>query len=263
MGGDVILVGRSKDKCESTVQWLKLQLSSAGIDSDVPSKISYLVADLSSQQSIRDLAKQYSSEHKKLNILVNNAGVFAPKRTLTKDGIELTFAVNHLAPFLLTNLLLDNIIESSPSRIITTSSVAHRGAHIDFADLQFEDRPYRGISAYSQSKLANILFTKELARRLESRGVTANCYHPGAVRTNLVAGDRSPWYYRLVWKLGSPFFLSPAKGAETAIYLASEPGLNKTGKYFVKKKEARNSPHGDDMQAAKTLWEISAKLTGL
>jgi NAD(P)-dependent dehydrogenase (short-subunit alcohol dehydrogenase family) len=163
-------------------------------------------------------------------------------------------------------LLLDKIIAGKPSRIITTSSVAHRSAKIDFADLQFKDKPYRGITAYSQSKLANILFTKELARRLEGsdNGVTANSFHPGAVRTTLVAGDSNPWYYKMVWKLGSPFFLSPGKGADTAIYLASEPGAaNVSGKYFVKRKQVKNSPSADDMQAAKRLWVISEKLTGL
>src|SRR5581483_5582937 len=263
MGAEVTLVGRSKDKCESTLRWLKSKLTSVGIDDSASKRISYLVADLSSQRSIRQLAKQYSNGHEKLDVLVNNAGIFASKRTVTEDGIELTFAVNHLAPFLLTNLLLDNIVAGRPSRIITTSSVAHRGAKIDFGHLQFEDKPYRGIAAYSQSKLANILFTKELARRLEGSGVTANCFHPGAVRTNLVGGDSSPWYYKLVWKLGSPFFLSPAKGADTAIYLASEPRLEKTGKYFVKRRQVQNSPQGDEMQVAKRLWDISVKLTGL
>jgi NAD(P)-dependent dehydrogenase (short-subunit alcohol dehydrogenase family) len=258
MGANVVLVGRNRAKCESTLQQIKSSTNPAKAGNG----ISYLVGDLSSQASIRQLAKDYLSSHERLDVLVNNAGVFVANRTTTIDGIELTFAVNHLAPFLLTNLLLDRIRASSPSRIITTSSVAHMGAQIDFDDIQFNRRSYSGIGAYGQSKLANILFTKELARRLEGTDVTANCFHPGAVRTNLVK-ENSPWYYRLVWKLAGSFFLSPAKGADSAIYLASSADVKGvTGKYFAKRRQVQNGPQANNQEGARRLWSISEKLTG-
>ncbi|HEX6562128.1 MAG TPA: SDR family NAD(P)-dependent oxidoreductase, partial [Nitrososphaera sp.] len=173
--------------------------------------------------------------------------------------IERTFAVNHLAPFLLTNLLLDRLKAGAPSRIVTTSSIAHRGAKMDFADLQMS-KSYGSIRAYGQSKLANILFTRELARRLQGTGVTANCFHPGAVRTNLVRGSG----YGLVWGAASVFFTSPEKGADTAVYLASSREVEGvSGEYFVKRKQARASDPAYDSDAAERLWEASEKLTGL
>jgi NAD(P)-dependent dehydrogenase (short-subunit alcohol dehydrogenase family) len=183
---------------------------------------------------------------------------------MTVDSIEYTFALNHLAPFLLTNLLIDRIKASGSgqSRIITTSSVAHKGAHIDFDDIQFERRRYNGLRAYGQSKLANILFTKELARRLGQDGVIANCFHPGGVRTNLAGGN--PWYYRLIWTLASPFLISAEQGADTGIYLASSSDLNGvTGKYFVKRHETNPSDDANDQKAAQKLWQISENLTGM
>ncbi|HXV46213.1 MAG TPA: SDR family oxidoreductase [Nitrososphaera sp.] len=248
MGATVVLVGRSKTKCESALREI--------------GGSSYLVADLSSQASVRQLAREFSESHRRLDILVNNAGVFLAKRTTTVDGIEYTLAVNHLAPFLLTNLLMDVIRASSAARIITTSSVAHRGARIDFDDIQFENRSYSGIKAYAQSKLANILFTKELAARLEGTGVAANCFHPGAVRTNLLQGN--PWHYRLVWNAAGSFFLTPEKGADTGIYLASSPDVEGiSGKYFVKREVAEPSAEAQDMQSAVRLWKISEELTSV
>ncbi|HKG70386.1 MAG TPA: SDR family NAD(P)-dependent oxidoreductase, partial [Nitrososphaeraceae archaeon] len=199
--------------------------------------------------------------YESLEILLNNAGVFLSRRLTTVDGIEYTLAVNHLAPFLLTNLLFERIKASNPSRIITTSSVAHRGAHINFNDLQFERRRYNGVEAYRQSKLANILFTKELARRSRASGVSSNCFHPGGVRTNLV--QNSPWYYRLMWAIISPFLVSPKKGADTAVYLASSPKLDDiSGKYFVNRKPIGLSDLADDEDTAARLWRISEELTG-
>ena len=251
MGADVILVGRSREKCESAAQEIRARTNN---------DVSYFVADLSSQASIRQLAKEFSNAHQRLDVLVNNAGVFMAKREVTVDGIEKTFAVNHLAPFLLTNLLIDKIKASSPARIVTTSSIAHRGAQIDFDDVQFEKRSYSGIRAYSQSKLANILFTKELARRLEGAGVTANCFHPGAVRTGLL--QESPWYYQAAWAAGGMFFLSPDKGADTGVYLASSPEVEGvTGGYFVKRKETKPSAEAESKEAAARLWDLSASYT--
>jgi NAD(P)-dependent dehydrogenase (short-subunit alcohol dehydrogenase family) len=234
----------------------------AKINGGIGNKLSFLIADLSSKTSIHQLAKEYANDHQRLDVLVNNAGVFLAKRTTTTDGIEYTFAVNHLAPFLLTNLLIDILKASSPSRIITTSSIAHKGARIDFDDIEFEKRPYSGIKAYGQSKLANILFTKELARRLEGSGVTANCFHPGAVRTNLL--HHNPWYYQLIWTAAGVFFLSPEKGADTAIYLASSQHVEGiTGEYFGKRKQVESSTEANDEKVAARLWKISEKLTGV
>ena len=254
----VIIVGRDKVKCESTLEEIRKNVST-DIDKN---RISYLVADLSSQASIHQLANKFLASHESLDVLVNNAGVFLPRRLTTVDGIEYTFAVNHLAPFLLTNLLFKKIKARTPSRIITTSSVAHRGANINFDDLQFERRHYNGFKAYRQSKLANILFTKELSRRSRGSGVTTNCFHPGGVRTNLV--QSGPWYYRLVWTIVSPFLISPERGADTAIYLASSSEVEgKSGKYFAKRKEVKVSGMANDQDAAVRLWRLSEELTGI
>lgn len=252
MGATVVLAGRSREKCEAAVQ----EIAARGVPA---SQLSYFVADLSSQESVRQLAKEFIDNYDRLHVLVNNAGVFVQKRELTADGIERTFAVNHLAPFLLTNLLLDRLKAGAPSRIVTTSSIAHRGAKMDFADLQMS-KSYGSIRAYGQSKLANILFTRELARRLQGTGVTANCFHPGAVRTNLVRGSG----YGLVWGAASVFFTSPEKGADTAVYLASSREVEGvSGEYFVKRKQARASDPAYDSDAAERLWEASEKLTCL
>ena len=259
MGATVVMLGRCGERCEIVLQEIEAKSNRA----NGSGRISYLVADLSSQTSIRQLAKEYSNAHQRLDVLINNAGVFLGKRIRTIDGMEYTFAVNHLAPYLLTNLLIALLKASSPSRIITTTSIAHRGARIDFDDIQFDNRTYNGIRAYGQSKLANILFTKELARRLEGTGVTANCFHPGAVRTNLVQGT-SPWYYRLIWTAAGSFFLSPERGADTAIYLASSPDVEGiSGKYFAKRKQVKPSYEADDIDAALRLWNVSEKLTGM
>jgi len=255
MGATVVIVGRSREKTESTVSEIK---SKTGRSNGVSS----LAADLSSQSSIRQLAKDYVVAHSKLDVLVNNAGIFSSKRITTIDGIESTFAVNHLAPFLLTGLLIDIIKASAPARIITTSSVAHKGVHIDFDDIQFERKSYRGFTAYSQSKLANILFTKELARRLERTGVTANCFHPGVVRTHLIEGS-NPWQYKLVSSTAGLFFLTPEKGAETGVYLASSPEVEGvTGKYFAKRRQEEPSADANDMNGAARLWDLSEQLSG-
>lgn len=253
MGARVVLVGRSREKCEAAVQ--EIITAARGVSAGL---LSYLVADLSSQESVRRLAKEFAGSHDRLHVLVNNAGVFVSKRELTADGIECTLAVNHLAPFLLTSLLLGRLKAGAPSRIVTTSSVAHRRVTIDFDDLQM-NKNYSGIRAYGQSKLANILFTRELARRLQGTGVTANCFHPGAVRTNLVRGSA----YGLVWGAASVFFTSPQKGADTAIYLASSSEVEGvSGEYFVKRKQVRASDAAYDDNAAERLWRASEQLTG-
>lgn len=257
MKANVILVGRNKEKCQATMEEI---CRKASIATD-KGRISYLLADLSSQASIHQLANEFLDGYGSLDILINNAGVFLSRRFTTVDNIEYTFAVNHLAPFLLTNLLFEKMKASSPSRVITTSSVAHKGAYINFDNLQFErGRRYKGIEAYRQSKLANILFTKELARRSRGSGVTSNCFHPGGVRTNLV--QNNPWYYRLIWAIINPFLVSPKKGSDTAIYLASSPEVAEiSGEYFVNRKPVRLFGLADDHNTAARLWKISEELT--
>jgi NAD(P)-dependent dehydrogenase (short-subunit alcohol dehydrogenase family) len=258
MNAKVVLVGRDECRCEETVR--EIMRNAAGISDTNNDLISYMLADLSSQASIRKLGEEFLATHGTLNVLVNNAGVFLPRRTTTVDGIEYTFAVNHLAPFLLTNLLLERIMSTTSSRIIITSSVAHKGAHIDFEDVQFERRRYNGLKAYAQSKLANILFTKELSRRSEGTGVTSNCFHPGGVRTKLVR--TGPWYYRIIWTMIGAFLVTPQRGADTAVYLASSSEVKKiSGKYFEKRKQASLSKAADDSEAAIRLWKLSEELT--
>ncbi len=254
LGASVVLVGRNKSRCEKATEEIAQRV--AGNESSV----SYLLADFSSQSSIRSMAQDFRDRHHRLDILVNNAGIFRARHEMTRDGVEHTFAVNHLAPFLLTSLLLDLLMASDKSRIVTTSSIGHRGARIDFSDLHFTSKRYSGIKAYGQSKLANILFTRELARRLKGSSVTANCFHPGGVRTNLAEGN--PWYYRLIWYIVTPFLINAEKGADTGIYLATSPDLNGTsGKYFVKRKEMVPSSQARDDDVAHRLWSVSEELT--
>ncbi len=258
MDAKVVVVGRNKSSCEETVQEIRRGILPYLHTNNNP--ISYMLADLSSQASIRRLSQEFLATHSSLDVLVNNAGVFLPKRATTVDGIEYTFAVNHLAPFLLTNLLFERLMASTPSRIITTSSVAYKGAHINFDDIQFEERRYNGLKAYAQSKLANILFTKELSRRSEGTGVTSNCFHPGGVRTKLVR--TGPWYYRIIWTMIGAFLVTPQRGADTAVYLASSSEVKKiSGKYFEKRKQASLSKAADDSEAAIRLWKLSEELT--
>lgn len=247
LGATVVLVGRDRAKCESAMQY-------------VSGSSSYLIADLSSQAEVRRLAEEFLQKYSGLHVLVNNAGVFMADRNTTVDGIEYTFAVNHLAPFLLTNLLFERLKASAPARVVTTSSVAHRGARIDFDDVEFKRRSYGGIKAYNQSKLANILFTRELARRLAGTKVDANCFHPGGVRTSLMEGN--PARYRAVWAAASPFLLSAEKGADTGIYLASSPEVEGiTGKYFVKRKQEKPSDAALVDEDAARLWKLSEQMT--
>jgi NAD(P)-dependent dehydrogenase (short-subunit alcohol dehydrogenase family) len=220
-----------------------------------------VAADLSSQTEIRRAAAEIRERHPAVHVLINNAGVFTRRRQLTVDGLEQQFAINHLAYFLFTNLLLDGLRAGAPSRIINVSSGAHSGSHLDFADLQGE-RSYDGNRAYSQSKLANILFTYELARRLRGTGVTANCLHPGVIATRLLAdymgvpaaGDA----------LARTFGAKPEKGAETIVYLASSQEVEGvTGKYFVNKRPVTSSRESNDEAAARRLWDVSERLTGI
>ncbi len=217
-----------------------------------------MLCDLSSQADIRRFADEFKATHDRLDVLINNAGLYLRKRETTVAGIEMTFAVNHLAYFLLTNLLLDLLKRSAPSRIVNVSSDAHKHGHINFDDLQGE-RGYSGVKAYCHSKLANVLFTRELAGRLAGTNVTANCLHPGAVATSIFRALPKP--IEAIIKL---LTTSPEKGAQTSIYLAGSPDVEGvTGKYFVRSAEARTSAEAQDDEVAARLWAESARLTGL
>ena len=222
-----------------------------------------VVGDLSSLAAVRKLATEVAAQYPRLDVLVNNAGTGTWRRQTTGDGYERTFAINHLAPFLLTNLLLERLKAGKAARVVTVSSMAHRGAKLDFDDLNWEKRKFSGLGAYGASKLANILFTVELASRLAGSGVTANCLHPGVVATNIFTafGGRTGKVFTVLLR---PFMLSPADGAKTSIYLASSPEVaNVTGKFFDKCREVPPTPAAQDAAAAKRLWDVSAKLTGL
>jgi NAD(P)-dependent dehydrogenase (short-subunit alcohol dehydrogenase family) len=254
LGATVVILGRNPEKSAATAAQVNQACKNPNTDC--------LLADLSSQTAIRRMAQQFKERYQRLDVLVNNAGAVFMQRQESIDGIEMTFALNHLGYFLLTNLLLDVLKASTPARIVNTSSELHRKAHLDFSDLQ-NARKYRGMDAYHQSKLANVLFTYELARRLEGTGVTANAFSPGLVATNLGMNNRglSPLMKRLVDRL---IGISPEEGAQTGVYLATSPQVaGVTGKYFVKQETVPSSPETYDEAVAARLWEASAELTGL
>ena len=252
LGATVVLIARRRE------DGLKVSREISEKSGTTPDVVS---SDLSSQASIRHAAQELGERHPRLHVLINNAGIITRQRELTVDGLEMQFAVNHLAYFLLTNLLLDHLRAGAPSRIINVSSGAHEGATLDFNDLQGE-RGYSATRAYSQSKLANILFTYELARRLAGTGVTANCLHPGVIGTKLLAD------YMGVpvagGALARTFGAKPEDGAATSIYLATSPEIEAvTGKYFQRKQPQRSSRESYDEAAARRLWEVSERLTGV
>jgi NAD(P)-dependent dehydrogenase (short-subunit alcohol dehydrogenase family) len=224
--------------------------------------VALVVADLSSQSEVRRLAGEVNGKHGKLHVLVNNAAVITPRRATTVDGLEMQFAVNHLAPFLLTHLLLDVLKASGPARVVNVSSQAERMGVVDFDDLGRERRPYERLDAYNQSKLANILFTIELARRLGGTGVTANSLHPGVIGTSLlVAYEGRPSLLKFMTYRGRP---TPREGAATSLFVATSPAIEGvTGKYFRESAESRPSPNAQDAAVAARLWEVSEKLTGI
>ena len=252
-GATVIMVCRDRDRGEAARLDIVAQSRNDSID--------LMLADLSSQSAIRNLADQFRQKYDGLHVLLNNAGSLMSRRTTTEDGFETTFAVNHLGYFLLTLSLIDILKASAPSRIVNVSSSTHRMGTIRFDDLQLENG-YRGYRAYSQSKLANVLFTYELARRLEGTSVAVNCLHPGTVRTNLFKGVSGPVGAYL--NLLKPLMKSTNRGAETAVYLACSPEVEGvTGKYFINKKPAKSSSRSHDEAIAQRLWEVSCQLTGL
>jgi len=255
MGATVVMVCRDRARGEEARSEITTKSRNNAVD--------LLLADLSSQQSIRQLVENFQQHYTHLHVLINNAGAAFPgRRRETADGLEMTFAVNYLAPFLLTNLLLDVLKASAPARIVNVSSASHKSGYIQMDDLQGE-KHNRSMRAYPQSKLAIVLFTYELARRLQGTGVTANCLDPGFVATNIgQTGASLP--VRLLIKLIGSFGTSPEKGAKTSIYLASSPEVEGvTGKYFVKSLPKRSAAISYDESLQRQLWEQSAKLVNL
>jgi retinol dehydrogenase-14 len=243
-GATVLLHGRSKERGQQALEAIRAASGNTRLD--------VFIADLSSQNQVRRLAAEVRARYEHVHVLINNAGTYVPQRELTEDGLEVTFAVNHLAPFLLTHLLLDGLRHSAPARIITVSSSLHQRAQVDFNNLQ-GDKHYSPTHAYNLSKLGNVLFTVELAQRLRGTGITANCLHPGAIDTKLLhlafrgyGGD------------------SVAAGAATSVYLATSPEVQTTsGLYFEAKRPVNASPLAKDQDLRRRFWEVSSELVGL
>lgn len=253
LGAKLAVVARSEARAREAVA----RIEASGTDGAVD----VLTADLASQASVRRLAAEARERYPRLDVLVNNAGAMYATRSLTEDGIETTWAVNHLAPFLLTTLLLDRLQESAPARIVTTASDAHGGARMPFDDLAAE-RSYRnrGFARYGETKLANILFTAELGRRLQGTDVTANCFHPGLVATGFNRNNGG--LMNIVMTIIRPFSRSPQKSAETLVWLVDSPAVaGESGGYFVDERRATPTAEAQDMRAARRLWEVSEEQT--
>jgi len=253
MGATVVVVSRNKEKGETAV--------TDTVEKSGNNNVELIQADMSSQNSIHQLVNEFRARHEKLHLLINNAGVYLTKRSETEDGLESTFAVNHLGPFLLTSLLVDILKASAPSRIVNVTSDAHKGARVNFDDLQGE-RKFSGWQAYGQSKLAMILYTRGLAKNLEGTGVTVNSAHPGVVRTNFAKNNGG--LVMLGFRFLGMFFISPESAAKRILYVATSPDLEGvTGKYFTKMHEVKSSQESYDDDSARRLWQISEQLTHL
>lgn len=252
-GATVLIVGRDPAKCEQTIGRIRAATGNDAVES--------YVADLSSQKQVRRLAEEVAARHPRLDVLVNNAGAMFDRKLESSDGIEMTWALNHLSYFLLTNLLLDTLRASAPARVVNVASDAHsmvRG--IDFDDPESKRKKYKAFRIYGQSKLANILFTLELARRLEGSGVTANSLHPGFVYTSFF--ENKGMIGRLTKLAATIIAIRPENGARTSVYLASAPEVaGVSGEYFVKRKPAVPTPAARDADAAKRLWDLSETMT--
>jgi retinol dehydrogenase 12 len=252
-GASVTIVARDVARGEAAVAAIR-----AATGSDA---VGFVATDLSDQSRLRTFARAFREQRPKLDVLVNNVGAMFGDRRLSADGIEMTFALNHLSYFLLSELLLPSLLAAAPSRVVNVASEAHRGATLDFDDLQGEMRYDRWL-AYKRSKLANLMFTYELSRRLAGRGVTVNALHPGFVATDI--GVRHAFVPRLLWSLGKLAAVSPEKGAATSIHLASAPEVAEiSGGYFVDCRPALSSAASYDREAAQRLWDVSANLTNV
>ena len=253
MGATIVMVARNKERGEAARSKIIKESQNKSVD--------LLLADLSSLESVRQLAIEFQKKYSKLHVLINNAGLFNQRRHVTMDGYENTFATNYLAPFLLTNLQLDLLKASAPSRIINVSSVGHYSGHINFDDINLE-KEYGGWKAYGQSKLALVLFTHELAKRLQGTGVTVNSVHPGTVATNIWARPLGPAGF--IMTIPKLFMTSPQRGAGTIVYLASSPEANNlSGEYLEKLKVKKSSDESYNEEIAERLWDVSAKITHL
>jgi retinol dehydrogenase 14 len=253
MGARVGITGRDRARAERAAADIRTASGNTAVDA--------FAADLTSQAEVRRLAIAVLGAYSRLDVMLNNVGGFWAHRHPTADGLERTFAINHLAAFLLTNLLLDRLKSSAPARVVNVSSGAQSMGRIEFDDLQGA-RNYSGQRAYSQSKLATIMFTNELARRLEGTGVTANSLHPGVVRTNFGAEDQA-WFFALISGGVRPFLKTPAQGARTSVFLASSPDVEGvTGKFFANRKPKSPNKLANDTKMAARLWQVSADLVG-
>jgi len=252
LGAAVSLVGRDPRRGELALEEVRRAASA-------PPRL--FLADFASLAEVRRLASELTAAHPRIEVLVNNAGAIHMTRKETVDGFEMTLAVNHLAPFLLTNLLLAKLQAGAPARVVTVASEAHRSAQIRFDDLESR-RDYAGFAVYSRSKLANILFANELSRRLEGVEVTSNSLHPGVIATRF--GQNDPGFFRLLVTLGRPFLGRPERGARTSIHLAAAPELARvSGRYFKNSREAPPSKAATDATSQERLWRISAEMVGL
>jgi len=253
MGATVVMSGRNRESLAAAVSLVRSTTGSERIET--------LVADLSVMSNVRDLAEAFRRRHDRLDVLLNNAGLILSDRRVTADGFETTFAVNHLAPFLLTRELLDLLKEGAPARVVTVSSIAHRRVDgLDFDDLMSE-KDYRQFDVYSKSKLANILFTRALSRRLEGTWITANCLHPGVIRTGFGRDGDVSGFLKWAIILAGPFLTSRKKGAATSIHLCSSPEVEGvTGEYFSNCAPDRPTDAALDDDAAERLWQVSEEL---
>jgi NAD(P)-dependent dehydrogenase (short-subunit alcohol dehydrogenase family) len=252
-GATVVMVARDRERGEAARDDV---VRTTGSDA-----VELALCDLASQRQVRELAAEMVGRHPVLHVLVHNAGLILGSRVLTEDGIETTFAVNHLAPFLLTGLLREPLEAAGSARVVTVASEAHRGAEIDLDDPSAE-RGYSSWRAYAQSKLANILFTRELARRTQGSGIVASCLHPGVVRSGF--GRQGSVLVRAWFKIVGPLLLSAEKGADTAVWLASSPEAAAAGGgYYIRRRPARPSRAARDAESARRLWRLSERLTGL
>ncbi len=253
-GAETLITARSEQRGRQALADIR---RASGSD-----RVHLVVFDLGDLASVRRGADQILEQCPRIDVLVNNAGLVQSERAETVDGFEATFAINHLGPFLLTQLLTERLVGSAPARVVNVASTAHQGARhgLDFDDLQ-STRHYRGMQAYSRSKLANILFTNELARRLAGSGVTANSLHPGTVATGFARDDDAKGFLAFGVKIIKPFILTPEKGARTSVYLATSPDVaDVTGQYFVKCQARTPSPAAQDVAAATLLWSVSEEL---
>lgn len=251
-GARVGLVARNAGKLEALAEEIRTRTGAEAIP---------FVADLSVQKDVRRVGAEILERLDALHVLINNAGLFEMALRETADGLEATFAVNHLAYFLLTEILRPRLVESAPARIVVVASDAHRFANLDLEDLEFRSRPYKMMRVYGTSKLLNILWTYALARRLEGSGVTANCLHPGGVNTGL--GDQNGRVLAALGKFVKVFMRSPERGAATSVYLATSPDVEDTsGHYFADCRERDSSAISHDQDAQERLWEISERLVG-